>query len=1405
MKRTCQLLFFTFVFLDAAAADVLTWTGAAGNNNWHSAGNWDANRLPGPDDDVVIPELLGDVLVQISTASATVNSLACAETLSVIGDAITPILTVNGPSQITGSLLLDSGRLQGNGDITVTGQLRARQTARAEGLGIVFVQPGGTLRLEAPLYDQLLTLFFLKPIVNAGLVEWSSGANDGDVFLGASGLHIEPSGTFRTARYGILLSGPIRNSGVILQDWPDGGYARLAGSLINGGLLEIRSGGLRLQSGGSNVGEMRVGSAGTLEFAADFSLDQQHLPVGTGTVTFSGGVHEISGAWPPELGLVVASYSSPPTEMTFHSDYLLQRFSANGGYRSIIRGPGRLTVTQDVDFGGQLEATASLVIAPGATGVVGGRIAGEVENHGVITTHSFYFEIDGGAIVNAPDGQWTWDYVREVNPVGAGGTFHNQGLLNAATADTCIVRAPLVNDGELRVENRRLELAGGGANHGVISLQQPGELSLLAPFDFSGGGWPTGDGLLSFSAGTYNISGPFYSGPISVYSNATVNLDGDYSFPAIFKLMGRVGGSGAFNFSTLDWDLQGILEGSGPATAGTLILRQTNSGNIKSLRRPLLVTNSGRMLTTTHSTNYLDLQNATLESQTQFAIDTFSVISGGATGGSFINRGSLTGTSSAVFQCPFINAGTSNIGLTFFAGGSSSGPMRGTLTFSGGVFTFEPSASLFDNGTIQFNSGTVDFQCPLAWPGIFDIRSPSQVRFGTDSLIDDLRFAGSRIEGSGNLSVRQLSWTSGTLAGAGTLVLNPGGSSTISSGTKTLSRVLLNNQTLTWSAQGTGFGFNAGRLENQAGGIVRLDSMSPGSQTIGVTGDVASSRFVNHGTINKRFSGTIALAVPFENHGAVTVEQGALRVTGGGSNAGPIAASANAAFDLASDFATTAPGQFTGSGSLVVSGGAPLFDGASIATAALQILTPGTARFLTPTALPPTVTLTGSMAGPAAVTAPGALTWSAPGTIAPSAHLVVAPGATLITAGTGIKTLQGVIENHGTITWAANTGNLIFDGGTLSNESGGIFNANSATAIQGGATVGRFQNAGLFSRLGSGTTTILVPFENTGLLTVAAAAELALFRGLTNFDQNVLSGGQFQVAGILRFTDADIVTNSADVTLGGAGARIQDHTGANAFTNFTVNSSAGNFSLTGGAALTTTSHFLNHGQFSVGSGCTFTAVAGYSQEFGQTLVRGTLASDTFADFRAGRLAGDGDVQASTTANAIVAPGLSPGRLTFLRTLALGPGTLIELELAGDTPGTQYDQLYALDAITIDGGILNLSLTPGFEPLIGSEFTILLGASVSGGFDCISLPILPAGRSWRIDRTPSALTLVVVPTSSCPGDLDGDGTVGLQDLSMILSRFGTQCPEAQIGDFDRDGDVDLSDLAIVLSRFGEICS
>ena len=59
-------------------------------------------------------------------------------------------------------------------------------------------------------------------------------------------------------------------------------------------------------------------------------------------------------------------------------------------------------------------------------------------------------------------------------------------------------------------------------------------------------------------------------------------------------------------------------------------------------------------------------------------------------------------------------------------------------------------------------------------------------------------------------------------------------------------------------------------------------------------------------------------------------------------------------------------------------------------------------------------------------------------------------------------------------------------------------------------------------------------------------------------------------------------------------------------------------------------------------------------------------------------------------------------------------------------------------------------------------------------------------------------------AECPGDVDGDLSVGVADVLLCLASFSCEvdCGEA---DLDGDGFVNVTDVLFVLSYFGSVCS
>jgi hypothetical protein len=85
----------------------------------------------------------------------------------------------------------------------------------------------------------------------------------------------------------------------------------------------------------------------------------------------------------------------------------------------------------------------------------------------------------------------------------------------------------------------------------------------------------------------------------------------------------------------------------------------------------------------------------------------------------------------------------------------------------------------------------------------------------------------------------------------------------------------------------------------------------------------------------------------------------------------------------------------------------------------------------------------------------------------------------------------------------------------------------------------------------------------------------------------------------------------------------------------------------------------------------------------------------------------------------------------------------------------------------------------------TEGEVTLGMFKSGGPDSLSgISVVPE-----------------VADAPCPGDVNGDGVVDLNDLNLVLTNFGQNTSD---GDANGDGVVDLNDLNLVLTNFGISC-
>jgi hypothetical protein len=203
----------------------------------------------------------------------------------------------------------------------------------------------------------------------------------------------------------------------------------------------------------------------------------------------------------------------------------------------------------------------------------------------------------------------------------------------------------------------------------------------------------------------------------------------------------------------------------------------------------------------------------------------------------------------------------------------------------------------------------------------------------------------------------------------------------------------------------------------------------------------------------------------------------------------------------------------------------------------------------------------------------------------------------------------------------------------------------------------------------------------------------------------------------------------------------------------------------------------------------------------------TLAATTRIEIYRGVLSGAGRVTAPRFLNGgVLAPAAGPEPLLLQGDYAqwwedlgyyVGPGVLA-VTITGVDPA-QAGLLEVTGEATLDGQ-LSVALAPGVVLPPGATFTVLRAATVTGRFDTVSLPPLPAGREWRVSYGTGEVALRVVATG-CRADLDGDGAAGIGDLFAFLRAYSAG---EGLADFNADGALNIADLLAFLEAFAAGC-
>jgi hypothetical protein len=348
-----------------------------------------------------------------------------------------------------------------------------------------------------------------------------------------------------------------------------------------------------------------------------------------------------------------------------------------------------------------------------------------------------------------------------------------------------------------------------------------------------------------------------------------------------------------------------------------------------------------------------------------------------------------------------------------------------------------------------------------------------------------------------------------------------------------------------------------------------------------------------------------------------------------------------------------------------------------------------------------------------------------------------------------------------------------------------------------------FVNNGTLRKSGAGDTQISGMFTNNNTIDVRAGI-LSLAGTFTNYVDNILTGGIYRVASQLRWNNADIVINAAEVELSGPNSRITDYqfTPNDAFRNFATNTESATFHIRDGRNFSPQVPLNNAGTVIVGQNSTFSFSQAHlyvKEETGRLILhQGFFAPSNSYTQAAGLIGGVGSINSITlriTNEADISPGESAGEITINGDYIHDGRLTIEL---GDPDAGDFDVLHVTGHATLNG-TLAIQEMEGYTPQVGDTYTVLTYGSRTGIFNTTEGRDLSNGLVVYDRFFENHLELVI----SVAGDVNLDGCVDDADLAAVIFNFGAtgeNLPE----DFNNDGIVDDSDLAEVIFNFGSGC-
>ncbi len=150
------------------------------------------------------------------------------------------------------------------------------------------------------------------------------------------------------------------------------------------------------------------------------------------------------------------------------------------------------------------------------------------------------------------------------------------------------------------------------------------------------------------------------------------------------------------------------------------------------------------------------------------------------------------------------------------------------------------------------------------------------------------------------------------------------------------------------------------------------------------------------------------------------------------------------------------------------------------------------------------------------------------------------------------------------------------------------------------------------------------------------------------------------------------------------------------------------------------------------SGGTFSNYGNYIHRFNSYWAIRGVSGSAFINKSTGNIFSGGEIEGDYFTNeGALNPGNSPGRLKINNNFYSNAGSILNIELGGTNPESQYDQIefYNLSSDDISNTDLVVTYINGFEAGEANCFDIIIGDGYSGTFNSITRPTPPIGFVW----------------------------------------------------------------------------